>query len=411
VLGASPIVVGGMVYLTAANDVFAIDGRTGTELWHHTRPETTGDFEDESTHINRGLAVLSNRLFSETDDGHVIALDARSGNVLWDKSLKESFVGYGGVSPPLVVGDKVIVSSADVGKGSFILALDAADGKEVWRHALPPIQDFREALPSKSEAYTKRSPSLMPGAVDPQLNLIFEQTGSRPCDVSTDATTEESQRGGCLFALDVRTGKLEWQSPLPEETPRAPSISDTPVLVDAVRDERSRKLVITRQSNGVLSIFDRVTGHMVSQQNFRSMHIGDADKVVSATQLPPNWNPASYSEQTHTLYFLDLNDCCSGPSKTTQLIAYDPVGEKAIWQKISTDVGHAPSGLLSTSSGLLFFSGEGSSFQAVDASTGNPLWSFPMGQTATGAPVAYAIRDKQFISIAAGDDLFVFGLP
>ena len=162
VLGATPVVVGGVMYLTASNDLFAIDGRTGAVLWHRTQQETAGEKGSEYAHVNRGAAVLSNKLYMETDDAHLLCLDARSGNVLWEAPFADGYAGYGGVSAPLVVRDKVIVgvSGGKEIQGGFLTAFDAASGKEIWKLGMRP-------------AYGQ---SWMPGTYDPNLDIIFWET-------------------------------------------------------------------------------------------------------------------------------------------------------------------------------------------------------------------------------------------
>lgn len=413
VLGATPVVVGGVMYMTASNDLFAIDGRTGAVLWHHTRQETAGEKEGESAHVNRGVTVLSNKLYMETDNAHLLCLDARSGNVLWEVPFADRYADSSGVSAPLAVRDKVIVGSSG-GKevqGSYLTAFDAASGKEIWRFGMRP-------------AYSQ---SWMPGTYDSNLDVIFWETGAQSCNSEVSAQPADVQQGRCLIALDSSTGKLKWKSPLPDYERLSSAVSGVPVLLDTMYQGTFRKLIIAADSNRFLDIFDRETGKLLGRRNSDSMK--SSEDTCPEEKLSPSWNPPSYNEQTHLFYFMSPQDCrvrsaqpvavhppprAKAESKQigkSTLLAYDLASDKLVWKDDSAATGHAPTGVMTTASGLLLFGGKTQLFQAVDAATGKVLWSFPMGQSPTGSPMSYAIEDNQYFAIAAGNDLFIFGLP
>jgi len=220
------------------------------------------------------------------------------------------------------------------------------------------------------------------------------------------------------------------------------------MLVDTPYQGALRKLIIETHGNGFLDIFDRETGKLLRQRNSDPtksllgasdlrgpstatgdvIH-GDAENTCSEEQLSSSWNPPSYSEQTHIFYFISLEDCRARPCQSvavdpavganaeseaigkSTLFAYDLMGDKLVWRDDAAVTGHAPTGVMTTASGLLLLGGKKQLFQAVDAATGKVLWSFPMGQSPTGSPMSYAIEDNQYFAIAAGNDLFVFGLP
>ena len=103
----TPVVVNGMMYVTAANDAFALDARTGREIWRHSRPISEGLIDDASQHVTRGVAVWHDRVYMETDNAHLLCLDARSGNQIWDVAYADWNKNYGATSAPLIVKDKV----------------------------------------------------------------------------------------------------------------------------------------------------------------------------------------------------------------------------------------------------------------------------------------------------------------
>jgi len=134
-LEATPVVVKGIMYVTSANDAFALDARTGRVVWHHQRPVSSGLLDDASAHHNRGVAVWRNFVYLETDDAHLLCLDARSGNLLWDVMYADKAKHYGATSAPLIVKDEVIVgtSGGDSGVRGFLAAYHALTGELKWR--------------------------------------------------------------------------------------------------------------------------------------------------------------------------------------------------------------------------------------------------------------------------------------
>src|SRR5580700_5007534 len=126
-LEVTPVVVNGIMLVTAANDAAAIDARTGRVVWRHSWPISEGLIDDASGHINRGVGVWRNRVYMETDNAHLLCLDVRSGNLLWDVAYANWNKNYGATSAPLVVKDKVLVgtSGGDDGVRGFVAAYDA----------------------------------------------------------------------------------------------------------------------------------------------------------------------------------------------------------------------------------------------------------------------------------------------
>src|SRR5579863_8934868 len=108
----TPVVSGGVMFVTAANDAYALDARTGRTIWHYSRPITEGLIDDASQHHNRGVGICHSRVFLETDNAHLLCLDGRSGHLLWDVAYAEGNKNYGATSAPLVVKDKVIVGTS-----------------------------------------------------------------------------------------------------------------------------------------------------------------------------------------------------------------------------------------------------------------------------------------------------------
>lgn len=134
-LEVTPLVVRALMYVTAANDVFALDGRTGRVLWHYQRPVSSGLLDDAAAHKNRGVAVWQHFVYVETDDAHLLCLDARSGELRWDVQYADKAKHYGATSAPLVVKNSVIVgtSGGDSGVRGLLAAYDSVSGNLKWR--------------------------------------------------------------------------------------------------------------------------------------------------------------------------------------------------------------------------------------------------------------------------------------
>jgi len=134
-LEGTPIVAGGLMYVTVANECWALDAGTGHEVWHFQQPRTRGLVGNASGGINRGVAISGDRLFMVTDHAHIIALNRYTGTLLWDTEMADWRQNYNATSAPLVVGDLVVSGTAggDEGARGFVAAFDPSTGKEVWR--------------------------------------------------------------------------------------------------------------------------------------------------------------------------------------------------------------------------------------------------------------------------------------
>ena len=184
-LEATPLVVNGVMYVTSANDAFALDARTGRTLWHHHRPVSSGLLDDAAGHQNRGVALWRHFVYMETDDAHLLCLDARSGNLLWDVEYADKTKHYGATSAPLIVKDEVIVgtSGGDSGVRGFLAAYDAMTGNLKWRFwTIPAPGEFgSESWPGDSYLHGGAT-TWMPGTYDPELDTLYWTTSNAAPD-------------------------------------------------------------------------------------------------------------------------------------------------------------------------------------------------------------------------------------
>ncbi len=186
-LEVTPVVLDGLMFVTSANDAYALDSQTGRIVWHYGRPVTEGLIDDASQHHNRGVALWHSRVYLLTDNAHLLCLDARSGHLLWDVPYTDGNKNYGATSAPLVVKDKVIVgtSGGDDGVRGFVAAIDAETGKIAWRFWTIPGPGEPGSASWPGEMYKHGGGTTwMPGTYDPELNLLYWGT-SNPSPILT----------------------------------------------------------------------------------------------------------------------------------------------------------------------------------------------------------------------------------
>lgn len=456
VLEVTPIVVAGIMYVTGSNDAYALDAKTGQVLWHHSWPISSGLVDDASGHINRGVAVLASRLYMETDNAHLLCLDARSGHLIWDVAYATGNRNYGATSAPLIVKNKVLVgtSGGDDGVRGFIAAFDPITGKELWRFWTIPAPTDPVRDPWPADAYMHGGGTTwMPGTYDPELNTLYWGTSNPSPDFDGSVRPGDNLYTNCVLAIDPDTGKLKWYFQFTPHDLFDYDATETPVLVDTVFHGAPRKLLIEANRNGFVYILDRTNGKFLQAKQFvltqnwakgidaggRPVRTG-LEPSPEGTRICPgfagatNWFSPSYSETTSLFYFMSLEDCSvysvkpqafkqgetyystgvvHRPDEHAEkvLIAYDPFKNIFPWRSPQVGNTHSFAGVMTTATGLVLFGDDSESFEAVDGKSGKPLWHFNMGQQPHASPMSYAVDGKQYFAIAAGSDIFAFALP
>jgi len=185
----TPAVVGGVMYVSSANEVWALDAGTGRQVWHYRRPRTNGIAGNAAIGFNRGVAISDDRLFMLTDNAHMVAFDRNNGELLWETEMADWHQNYNGTSAPLVVGNLVISGTAggDEGVRGFVAAYDTSTGKEVWRFwTVPnPGEPGSETWQGKQTDH-RGGASWMTGTYDPQLDLVYWPAGNPGLDYNGD---------------------------------------------------------------------------------------------------------------------------------------------------------------------------------------------------------------------------------
>jgi alcohol dehydrogenase (cytochrome c) len=447
-LEVTPVVVDGVMYITASNDVLALDSTNGRALWHYSRPVSKGLLDDAAGHINRGVAILGTRLYVETDNAHLVCLDSRSGHLLWDIAYADWNKNYGATSVPLIVKNKVLVgtSGGDSGVRGFVAAFDAITGKLVWRlWTIPGPGEFGSSSWPGDSYLHGGGTAWMPGTYDPQLNTLYWGTGNAAPDFDGDVRPGDDLYTACVLAIDPDTGKLKWYFQFTPHDLYDYDGVETPVLIDRFYQGQDRKLLVEANRNGFFYVLDRTNGKFLSATQFAQRLNWakgiDANGRPIFSDLQPtdkvggtNWFSPSYSEFTHQFYVSTFDSCSTyfrKPQKfaegsnyystgTTndfkdrgkkELLAFDFDKDSFSWRYPQEGDARSWGGVMTTASGLVFFGDDAESFEAVDAVTGKSLWHFNTGQTFHASPMSYSVGGKQYVAIAAGDDLFTFALP
>lgn len=462
---ATPLVVDGVLYtVQPPNDVVALDAVTGRVFWTYSHVPAQAA-RACCGRVNRGLAILDDTLYLGTFDGHLLALDAKSGKALWNVTVEgtRAEAGYVFTMAPLVVKDKVIMAAAggDYGIRGFIAAFDGRTGKEVWRfNTIPgPGEPGNETW--AGESWKRGGGGVWTtGSFDPELNLTYWGIGNPGPDFNGDYRDGDNLYSNSVVALDADTGKLRWHYQFTPHDEFDYDSTQVPVLADFDYRGRTRKAMLWANRNGFWYVLDRTNGEFLSGKAFTKVTWADGidekgrpRRVQSPTPEgivvypsfvgATNWYSPSYSPRTGLFYFSAWMDTFStfvkgkadyvegrsfigtfpsGPSPSIfgsplnrrtagghgAVLAFDPkTGEKK-WQFDLVDV--SDSGVLTTATDLLFSGSREGNFFALDARTGTLLWRTALGGTVQSGPMSYAVNGRQYIAVSAGHALFAFAL-
>lgn len=448
----TPIVADGVLYGTGPNDrAFAVDARSGRAIWRYQR-RLPKKIQACCGMVNRGLAILGNRLFMATLDAHVIALDTKTGNVLWDIIAADYRQAYTFTVAPLVLKNEVIVgiSGGEYGIRGFIDAYDADTGKRLWRFDTVPGPGESGHETWSGEAWkTGGAPAWITGTFDPELNLIFWPTGNPAPSNYGGERKGDNLYSNCILALDADTGKLRWYYQATPHDLYDYDATQIPVLIDAEWEGRPRKLLVQANRNGFLYVLDRTNGKVLSAKALGAVTWAKGIRADGTpevnTEIPgkegmrvcpgalglTNWYSPSYNPETKLLYVATSSECdifTSSPQTyraghdflgsiyvpdpkerlTGSLKAIDPLTGSQKWefQYFLNPSG----GALSTATGLVFAGDTDGNFIALDAGSGRDLWHRQVGAGIYSTAITYELDGNQYVVIPAGSTLFAFSL-
>jgi alcohol dehydrogenase (cytochrome c) len=431
----SPLLVDGVLYITVPDNVWAIDARSGHQLWHYAYPANKG------FHIgSRGVSIYGNWVYFMTPDAHLICLDAKNGKVRWNIVVADSAKGYWTTMSPLIVGNHVIVGvSGDFDNlNGFLKSVDPETGKTQWR--------WDSTEPAGTPNATTGGMTWMTGTYDPALNLVYWGTGN-PTPVLTGKTRPGDDLYTCsIVAINPDTGKMTWHfQPSPHDTHDWDAV-EIPVLVDADFHGQPRKMLMQASRNGYFFVLDRVTGEDLITVPFGPVNWATGIDKKGQPIPNPNKEPApdgrilapdeggltnirspSFDPKTGlflvsakpswSIYFAKPADGTYGWAGADYGVWSKSVIEAIDYQtgkiRWSHDLGPngAGSGVLTTDSGLTFTGDSQGSVLALRTTDGKTLWHAGGGGSMQNSPITYELDGRQYVVTGLGSMLFAWALP
>src|SRR5438045_3780621 len=267
----TPLVVDGVMYLTAPpSDVVALDARSGVKLWEYKR-RLPPKVQVCCGQVNRGLAILGDKLFLASVDAHAVALDRKTGRVLWDTEMADYKLGYSSTHAPLVVKNKVLIGVAggEYGIRGFLDAYDVDSGKRVWRfYTVPGPGEFGHETWQGDSWKQGGAPIWVTGSYDPELNLTYWGTGNPGPDWNGDVRQGDDLFSCSVVALDADTGQRKWHFQFTPNDVHDWDATQVMLLLDHEVRGSMRKLLVTANRNGFQYVLDRATGEFLNAKAF-----------------------------------------------------------------------------------------------------------------------------------------------
>lgn len=392
---APPIVNNGVMFVaTPGNQVLALDAKTGRLLWRYTRelPETLIQLHRTS----RGVALAGDKVFFASGEAALVALDARTGAEVWTTKVADNRVGYYMSLAPLVADGKVMVgvSGGELGVRGFVSAYDVNTGKEVWRTFTVPApgEPGSETWPKGDQWKTGGGSVWVTGNYDTETNLAFWGTGNggpwmgdqRPGDNLYTAST---------IAIDVATGKIKGHFQYhPNDSWDWDEVSP-PILVDYTRNGRKVKGLIDVARNGYLWFLERTSGHInfvdarpfVKQNVFRSLDPKTGRPDVDPARQPGTGKEADFCPS----HWGGKNWPPIGFNPKTRMI-YIPANENLCSTMIGRPVTYTPGRAFTGMSNNLYIAPGGKHIgevQAWNVDTGARVWTHTFASSANWGPI------------------------
>jgi alcohol dehydrogenase (cytochrome c) len=469
----APIVVNGVMFLTTAfNHVYAIDAVTGQEYWHFKHkmgPITTFCCGPN----NKGVAISEGKLFMGTLDAKLIALDAKTGKLLWETEIADPEKGYSETMAPTVVDGKVLIGTngGEYGVRGFVKAFDANSGKEIWTfHTIPEKghegvwaqtdatgRNMHRDIAAEKAAFAKNSKFhetlgggvWMTPAIDRATKAVIFVVGNPSPDLYGAERPGDNLYTDSLVAIDLDSGKYKWHYQyIAHDVWDLDSVSP-PILVD-VKDKSGKMIpgIIHGGKTGHIYVHDRRDGKlirfseaMIPQENMWVLPTPEGARMLPGANGGVEWSPMAVHPTARLAYAVNLHQPMTYHVEPTPYPggklwlggAFKNVKDEEQWGNVTAvnlDTGKIAwqsktaqpmiGGALATA-GDLVFAGEGNGwFNAYDARTGKVLWKFQCGAGVNAPPVSYTVNGKQYIAVAAGgntqmdfkrgNSVFVFAL-
>jgi alcohol dehydrogenase (cytochrome c) len=440
-LQSTPIVVDGVLYLSAFDDVFALDGATGNLLWQYKYEPLPGF----SVGRNFGVAVGDGNVFLGTHDAHVVALDAKTGKEVWKVAADDAYSCRCSIAAaPIITNHKVVVG--EQGPRGRLTAFDTKTGHLAWRfYTVPGTGEKGNETWPAGDSWEKGGAGIwQTGSFDPELNLIYWGTADPSGAWNYQGDTKYSKLySDSIVALDADTGKLRWYY---QEIPHDVWDEDASwelLLMDRPVNGKMRKLVVQFSKPGYTFVLDRESGELLNVYPYAESNnwvkgispkgelIGRNDPVPGkTTKICPtvggvkNWNQVAYSPRTDLVYVPAVEMCndltlppvaangeaggatwvfTAPPGHSTaysHLDAIEPVTGKRQWTYPYKFQIFAS--ILTTAGDLMLTGDPEGHFFALDARSGEQLWSYQTGAGNRGSPVTYMVGGRQYIAVPTG---------
>jgi alcohol dehydrogenase (cytochrome c) len=445
---STPLEVNGVLYFAVPDHAWAVDARSGRELWHF-KWDTKGGI-----HIgNRGFGMYGNWLFFETPDCYLISLDARTGKMRWNHQIADVKQEYFCTPAPMVIRGHVLVG---VGGDSldlpgYLESRDPETGEVQWRwNTTPrPGEPAAETWPTRTSMEHGGGMTWLSGTYDPELNLYYLGTGNPNPVHAAQSRAGDNLYTCSIVALNPDTGKIAWYYQISRHDTHDWDAVGTPVLIEGVFDGRPRKMLAQAARNGYFFLLDRTNGKNLLTVPFLStvnwakgidseghpIPNPAKDPKTDGTLVSPasggaaNWPAPTFNPDTGLFYFhatdsyavYYLTDTDEQPEgyggrdegawSQNLLQAIDYRTGKIAWSHRYPNLGGSRSGLLSTAGKLLFGGDPTGNLIAFDPADGRLLWHVALGAPVSNGPITFELDGRQYLVAAAGEMLFAFTLP
>ncbi|HEV7799636.1 MAG TPA: PQQ-dependent dehydrogenase, methanol/ethanol family [Burkholderiales bacterium] len=452
---AQPTVYNGVMYVVNGNWTFALDVETGRQIWRTPVSYDRASMRVASNGaIMRGPATIYNgKLFRETLDAHVMALDMKTGKELWKTKYADWKEGYKGVIAPIVANGVVLAGhgGSDSTARGFIAGYDPDTGKELWRTwAIPePGQPGSETWPQKTkpEAWKNGGGTAWQYmSYDPQLDLVYVGTGNaQPYNPHYRGDGGDALYTSSVLALKPKTGQMAWYYQyVPNDAYDYDSTAES-TLADMRVNGEMRKVLINAHKNGFLYVLDRTNGKLIAANPFvkttwaKSIDLKTGRPVLTdlldramkgeTVRLDParatNATLTAFNPKTGLLflnpwnqarlmkfvpYKMELGSLATGIESTFDTPkgepagyhqAMDPLTGRIVWQTPLMDFASS-AGMLATDGGLLFTGLLTGEFIALDQDTGKRIWQFKTGSSVNAPPITYTYKGRQYVTVLSG---------
>ena len=389
-----------------------------------------------------------------TLDAHLVAIDARTGNLRWNREVADHTAGYSKTAAPLIVKDQVVtgIAGGEFGIRGFLDSYNADSGEREWRAWTIPGPDHPDNQSWAGDSWrTGGSPTWITGSYDPDLDLVYWGTGNPGPDYNGDVREGDNLYADSALALDGDTGELAWYFQFTPHDVHDWDAIQVPILADLDVEGERRKVMMWANRNGFYYTLDRVTGEFLVgkpfalqtwaqglDENGRPIRAPGMFPSLEGTLVSPpatggtNWMSPAYSPRTGLFYvmaydgaaefFIRDEDYVEGDryigggqtrvlpveEYTSAVRAIDPrTGDRRWEYRVQPQTW---AGLLTTAGDLVFGGSVDGYVYALDAVSGQELWHIAVGAQVRAGPMTYAVDGEQYVSIAAGNVLYTFGL-